>query len=582
MTTSERGHTTWLHRFGEPATWSVSGFVVSVVVATIVFVFGNIALFLSSPLLLFLANTLLTAVSFVVVVGMAKAVEGRLGPTRTGLTITATVVAVSALRGVALDLLIVSAGLGDTEEPLTRALISVTVFGPGLVLSVLAVRAISQWRQDEATIKNLSDDIRTTQTIISDTIDAHISDVTSHVKTSLGPKLATLSALSPDEAKESLNDMVATIVKPVSRALHDTAPVSLAPGERSATVAFGEFVDVALRGKPLAPIVTGILFTLTLLPRYLTGEGITLGLAIALAMGTAMVAGTLAINALSSRFYGRLPRSAHLASIAVALVGLGAGLGVFSNVMVRVDIGFDNVFIVGSAATLTLASLLGGVVNASKYFQQQRALVTALQKELDTELTRARQLQWHRQSALSNWLHGPLQAAMNAARIRLTQQEATPDSLTTELDTIATELRTLLTDIETADNTPTDLALVIGRIGAMWESVTTLTWDVDHTLVDAVTNTPLARAIGDVLVESVFNAIKHQAPDTVAVSLQNDPSGHITLTVTHPGHLADNVTQGLGTSVYHELTTQHTLLQESDSVVFSAQFPSLVTYGSQA
>ena len=575
MTTNDRDHSTWLHRLGQSATWSASGFVVSVVVATIVFVFGNLALFLSAPLLLFLANTLLTAFAFVVLYGMAKAVEGRWGPTLAGLTITATVVAVSALRGVSLDLLIVSAGLIDTEAPIARALISVTVFGPGLVLSVLAVRAISQWRQDEATIKNLSDDIRTARLVISDTIDAHISDVTSQVKRSLGPKLAALQALSPDEARESLNDMVATIVRPVSRALHDTAPVSLAPRERSAAVAFGEFIDVALRGKPLAPIATGILFTLTLLPRYLPGEGIPLGLAIGIAMGAGMVAGTLGINALSTKLYGRLPRSAHMVTIVVLLLVLGAGLGIFSNVMTRVDIGFDNVFIVGSAATLTLASLLGGVVNASKYFQQQRELVSSLQEELDTELTRARQLQWHRQSALSNWLHGPLQAAMNAARIRLTQQEATPDSLTTELETIAAELRTLLTDIETADSTPTDLALVIQRIGAMWESVTTLTWDVDRTLVETITNTPLARAIGDVLVESVFNAIKHQAPDTVAVTLKDDPSGHITLTVTHPGHLPDHVTPGLGTTVYRELTTHHTLENVANTVVFTAHFPGL-------
>lgn len=573
MTTHQSGHTTWLHRLGQPETWSGSGFVVSVVVATIVFVFGNIALFLSAPLLLFFGNTLFTAGAFGVVVGIAKVLQGRLGPTLTGVIITATVVAVSALRGVGLDVLIGSAGLSDTEAPLARAIISVTVFGPGLALSVLAVRAISQWRKDEATIKNLSDDIRTAHTVISDTIDAHIGDVTSQVKRSLGPKLATLHALSPDKAKESLNDMVATIVKPVSRALHDTAPVSLAPRERSAAVAFGEFVDVALRGKPLAPIATGILFALTLLPRYIAGEGTLLGLATALAMGAGMVAGTLGINALSTKLYGRLPRPAHMVTIVVLLLGLGAGLGVFSNVLTRVDIGFDNVFIVGSAATLTLASLLGGVVNASKYFQQQRELVSTLQEELDTELTRARQLQWHRQSALSNWLHGPLQAAMNAARIRLTQQEATPDSLTAELDTIATELGALLTDIEKADSTPTDLALVIQRVGAMWESVTTLTWDVDYTLVDSVTNTPLARAIGDVLVESVFNAIKHQAPDTVAVTLKNDPSGHITLTVTHPGHLPDNVTPGLGTTVYHELTTQHSLENVGDTVVFTALFP---------
>ena len=573
MTTHQSGHTTWLHRLGQPETWSGSGFVVSVVVATIVFVFGNIALFLSAPLLLFFGNTLFTAGAFGVVVGIAKVLQGRLGPTLTGVIITATVVAVSALRGVGLDALIVSAGLIDTEAPLTRAIISMTVFGPGLALSVLAVRAISQWRKDEATIKNLSDDIRTAHTVISDTIDAHIGDVTSQVKRSLGPKLATLHALSPDKAKESLNDMVATIVKPVSRALHDTAPVSLAPRERSAAVAFGEFVDVALRGKPLAPIATGILFALTLLPRYIAGEGTLLGLATALAMGAGMVTGTLGINALSTKLYGRLPRPAHMVTIVVLLLGLGAGLGVFSNVLTRVDIGFDNVFIVGSAATLTLASLLGGVVNASKYFQQQRELVSALQEELETELTRARQLQWHRQSALSNWLHGPLQAAMNAARIRLTQQEATPDSLTAELDTIATELRTLLTDIDTADSTPTDLARVIHRISAMWESVTTLTWDVDYTLVDSVTNTPLARAIGDVLVESVFNAIKHQAPDTVTVSLKNDPSGTITLTVTHPGHLPENVTPGLGTTVYRELTTQHTLENVDDTVVFTALFP---------
>jgi hypothetical protein len=91
-------------------------------------------------------------------------------------------------------------------------------------------------------------------------------------------------------------------------------------------------------------------------------------------------------------------------------------------------------------------------------------------------------------------------------------------------------------------------------------------------LVDTIANTPLARAIDDVLVESVFNAIKHQSPDRVDTTVHRDESGQVTLTVTHPGHLPDSVTPGLGTTVYHELTTHHTLENINDQVVFVARF----------
>ena len=563
----------WLEHLGRVHTWSAPGFATSVVVATIVFVFGNIALFLTAPALLFASNTALTALAFGGVWAVARAVDGRLGRWAAGTVALAAVVVFSAARGVVLDLVIDAFVVDDGQSAMTRAIISVTVFGPGLILSVLTVRAVSQWRVDEARIKNATEQILATRQTIHHTIEAHIDDVTTSVRTQLGPRLTELSSLAPADARVALDDMVTTIVRPVSHALHDTAPVSAPPPRRTAGVAFMEFIQLALRDAPLAPVITGVFFSATLVPRYLPGEGLLRGLAITAAMGLGMWAGTWAINKLSRRLLQRVPTALHVAMIVIALLTLGSALGVLSNLLTGFDIGFDNVFIVGAAATLTLASLLGGVVNASRYFRQQQQLVTIRERELEAELTKARQLQWQRNSSLANWLHGPLQAAMNAAKIRLSRGSHNPQQLHEELVGIAHELESLLSDIDAADHTPTDVARVISRISAMWEAVTQLHWDVDHELIAALSHTPLARAIGDVLVEGVFNAIKHQSPQTIDISLHPDASGDIALTIRHPGRLATDATPGLGTSVYQELTTCYSLENVGDDVVLTVLFP---------
>ncbi len=84
----------------------------------------------------------------------------------------------------------------------------------------------------------------------------------------------------------------------------------------------------------------------------------------------------------------------------------------------------------------------------------------------------------------------------------------------------------------------------------------------------------MATAIGDTLVETVFNAIKHQSPDHVDILLDQNSPAEIRLTVVHPGTLSGKRIAGLGSTALDYLTLRHSLTEKAGVVTFEGFFPS--------
>jgi hypothetical protein len=562
----------WLASLGTPRTWSIAALVVSTVVSTIVFAFGNIGVVQDSPLVTLGVNSLITAVLFGLLRLSAKLVSPRLSAGAAGGVVLALLLVGAGLRGAILQGLLVATGLDQSQTVWMRAVVSITVFAPGVVLSVLVVESIRRWRADEARIRQLTEQRESTMASVRGAIDTHADELSTWLSATLEPKLHQVATSSAEEARSVLQDMVTQIVKPVSASLHNSLPEVTPPTPRTATVAIGEFVALALRGTPLAPLLTSSIFTFTLLPRTLaTGPGEGLLLAGALA-GTVLL-GTGAINLLSRKLWSRVPVGVHLALMTVGLIGLGLTVAGVSQVISPSTLGFDDIYLVGAAAVTTLAFLLGGVVNARRYFAQQSARVVELSQELEGELTRARELLWQRNRALGNLLHGSLQAALNAASVRMARAKDKEELLSIR-EELATEVSTLLVGMREANTPGADLRVAIERITDTWEGITELNWSVEEKVLDTTAGHPVATAIGDTLVETVFNAIKHQSPDHVDILLDQNSPAEIRLTVVHPGTLSGKRIAGLGSTALDYLTLRHSLTEKAGVVTFEGFFPS--------
>lgn len=570
MTSRERSV---LEPLGAPSTWSLPALVVSTVVSTIVFAFGNTVVVEGDPALTLGVNTLVTVGLFGLLRLCAGWVAGRTSTGMAGNVVLTALVAGAGLRGVILQAILVGTGLDTSQTLLMRAVVSITVFAPGVVLSVLVVESIRRWRADEARIRDLHEQRESTMASVRQAIDSHSDEISRWLRGQLEPKLKVVAASSPEDARHTLQEMVTQIVKPVSASLHNSLPRVTPPVPRTATVAFGEFVALALRGAPLAPVLTAVIFTFTLLPRTLTTGSVWGSLALVTALATAVLLGTGGINLLSKRLWGRVPLGIHALFVMAGLVGLGLAVAGLSQLISDSTLGFDDVYFVGPAAVTTLAVLLGGVVNARRYFAQQSIRVAELSVELDRELTRARELLWQKNRTLGNMLHGSLQSALNAASVRMAQTN-NPKELDSIREGLTREVSDLLMAMGKSGPEGGDLRVTIERINDTWEGISELRWSVDHTVLDTTAGLPVATAMGDALVETVFNAIKHQSPDHIDITLDYSFPTEIRLLVAHPGFLPTSRSAGLGSTALDYLTLRHSLTERAGVVTFEGFFPS--------
>ena len=562
-----------LETLGAPSTWSLPALVVSTVVSTIVFAFGNTAVVEGNPVLTLGVNTLVTAGLF----GLLRLASGwvvvRTSSGVAGAVVLGALVAGAGLRGVILHTVLVGTGLDTSQTLLMRAVVSITVFAPGVVLSVLVVEAIRRWRADEARIRELTEQRESTMASVRRAVDSHSEEISTWLRSQLEPKLQLVATSSPEDARHTLQEMVTRIVKPVSTSLHNSLPRVTPPAPRTATVAFGEFVALALRGAPLAPILTAVIFAFTLLPRTLTTGSAGESLALVAALATAVLLGTGGINLLSKKLWGRVPLGIQVLFVMVGLVGLGLAVAGLAQVISDSTLGFDDVYAVGAAAVTTLAVLLGGVVNARRYFAEQSIRVAELSVELDREITRARELLWQRNRALGNLLHGSLQSALNAASVRMAQTKD-PRELDSIREGLTQEVSELLMGMRELGPKGGDLRVTIERINDTWEGISELRWSVDEKVLVTTVGQPVATAIGDALVETVFNAIKHQSPDHIEITLDYSSPTEIRLLVAHPGFLPTSRSAGLGSTALDYLTLRHSLTEKAGIVTFEGFFPS--------
>jgi two-component sensor histidine kinase len=164
-----------------------------------------------------------------------------------------------------------------------------------------------------------------------------------------------------------------------------------------------------------------------------------------------------------------------------------------------------------------------------------------------------------------------MQGALNSAVIRISRS-SDPAEFDQVKKEVVIEVKQMLTAIDQADADETDLAVVIERITDTWQDICKINWQINNGLVNRVSNTPAAFAIADVLVEAVFNAIKHASPEKMNISLGYNTDNAIELRVTHAGSLVNSGNSGLGTKIYDNLTMSHSLNQSNGEVTFKATF----------
>lgn len=223
-----------------------------------------------------------------------------------------------------------------------------------------------------------------------------------------------------------------------------------------------------------------------------------------------------------------------------------------------------------------LLGLLFAVFNsARREALEVRVGIEIISAELNWELARARELNRQQQRLLSFTLHGQIQAAMEAAFIKLRlaiDSGVDNDSLRSSL---AELIESAVTHIYRNFKSPDSLDSVLVKIRDTWNGIAELTWDIPSEVLKKVAADPISNtALIDLITEMSFNAVKHGKASSIKIACQEVDYRILELSVSNDGNaLEPSERRGLGSKLLDESTTYWNRFTEQAKTVTIAHIP---------
>jgi hypothetical protein len=170
-------------------------------------------------------------------------------------------------------------------------------------------------------------------------------------------------------------------------------------------------------------------------------------------------------------------------------------------------------------------------------------------RELDWEIARANQQQLRQQRDLASILHGPVQAACNAAAIRLDEEHRAGTFTADLVDRELLHIRSALASLQDAGRErPLELALVLRSVQVTWSGISEIDIDAPEPVLATLTaDSACAGVIADIVTEACANAALHARAQRIEVRLSldaaesiatvdvEDEGGAVTTTEAHRG-----------------------------------------------
>ena len=223
-----------------------------------------------------------------------------------------------------------------------------------------------------------------------------------------------------------------------------------------------------------------------------------------------------------------------------------------------------------------LLGLLFAVFNsARREALEVRVGIEIISAELNWELARARELNRQQQRLLSFTLHGQIQAAMEAAFIKLRlaiDSGVDNDSLRSSL---AELIESAVTHIYRNFKSPDSLDSVLVKIRDTWNGIAEVTWDIPSEVLKKVAADPISNtALIDLITEMSFNAVKHGKASSIEILCQEVDYRILELSVSNDGNaLEPSERRGLGSKLLEESTIDWNRFTEEAKTVTIARIP---------
>jgi two-component sensor histidine kinase len=470
----------------------------------------------------------------------------------------------SSVRGVVLWWLFFEFGYHSIDQFGYRAIVAIPILGIPVALFAITthrVRGYSEARRASlAESERLLELKKHTQENIKESAEQRLQQIKQSVFASLGLDGQNASSKS----LEALNETIEKVVRPLSHQLDEEQGTWVAESTDTSKIRINwiEVLKDSLLPQFTHPIAVGLSISLSgsvfILSQYSTFEaaylmfvvGMVPWLVLWLLKSVLLDYSTTKPNwvirlgvVCGYLLSGFLTGSATL----VVTISTDNPLALFYNGQLFV-LAFAIFFALASSAQAQARIISERLIETSNGLAWEVARVTEEQRQL--------------RRALAHALHGPLQAGLTSALIRMKSASTLETKEFQEIESaIRSELKALVDSISLSEgNNVQNFSRILGSLAATWEGIATSEIELKGIAEDELSGDPvLMNTLRELLSELTFNAIKHGGANKVLFSVSPATDNTIELTCTDNGERpSDSGRVGLGTKLLDECALQWT------------------------
>lgn len=202
------------------------------------------------------------------------------------------------------------------------------------------------------------------------------------------------------------------------------------------------------------------------------------------------------------------------------------------------------------------SGLFIGVLLALEYVVNERRSATEDQLRVSVEQLQAqssmlRQHEYIASRQLSYVVHGSVQAALNAAAMRLSITEHLNQEV---IATIRRDIEEAIARIDTSGSAYVMLVQSLADLVDLWEGTAQVRWTMDHRTIRSLAESPpTAASVGEIITECTSNAIRHGRATKVDIRIEATGDIVVVHVVDDGAGLPTNIEPRLGTRMLDEL-----------------------------
>jgi signal transduction histidine kinase len=499
-----------------------------------------------------------------------RLLAGRALKSRPGFVLTAFLLAGFA-RGIVILVLDVATGQHTEGEELFRLL-----GGPVFTFVTLTVSAVlaSNYQRHRESLVALADEryrLQIRSAGIKAKVQIQREELLSKVRVLLDPALAKIQAnlggQSSTDAISSLQSTVEEVVRPLSIELAEANDEMEAISGKAVIREKAPIPKTIFLGEFLVPLWAALIASIILVPVAFLIENPTDSFLILLTTFLSMILGLGLIQKITINL-------AVPPVVAAVVVPILYSLSLSPMYLAAPALGWS-IALQQIHTLLLFGAFVGGTTFAAQFAQLQRKSTTerlvAVNQQLEILNASLRQELWLNRRRTASVLHGPVQAALFASAMKLSQEQRPTAQLVAEVEQdIATALEKLNNPSNLEGESISDL---LNQIIEIWSDASEISIEVPPQLESEIARQPLAsEALIEISREFITNAIKHGKASTVGLKVSRLDAYRIAIEVLDDGQgLPPGAKPGFGSKLLSELSLTWNQSRRGDQTLSYAE-----------